>query len=409
MGTGNHAVYSQPYCGQKLTLAYSLSGMKILMISDVYFPRINGVSTSIQTFKNEFQARGHQVSLIVPAYVTDADCENDIMRIPSFRIPYDPEDRMMRFSEIVRLIPELARQNYDIVHIHPPFIAHYAGIKIAKALKIPSVLTYHTLFEEYLYHYIPFLPKQFLRFFARRFSSGQCNQVSGVIAPSSIIVSLLKDYGVKNNITIIPTGIDADKFAQAHPEQFRRKYNIPDNKKLLLNVSRVAFEKNMGLLLELVQELKHSIPEIFLIIAGEGPAKKDYQQQVHKLGLDDNVSFVGYLDRNSELIDCYHCADIFVFSSKTETQGLVLLEAMASGTPVVSVAAMGTVDILTDCEGALISSDQVSDFAQKVATLLQDPDQYANLSKAARIYAADWNSSNLAGRMLLFYDQILNN
>ena len=148
------------------------------MISDVYFPRINGVSTSIQTFKNEFQACGHDVNIIVPAYVATDALEHDIIRIPSFRIPYDPEDRMMKFSEIMRLIPKLKKQNFDIVHIHTPFIAHYAGIKIAKALKIPSVLTYHTLFEEYLYHYIPFLPKQFLRFFARRFSSGQCNQVS---------------------------------------------------------------------------------------------------------------------------------------------------------------------------------------------------------------------------------------
>ena len=164
----------------------------------------------------------------------------------------------------------------------------------------------------------------------------------------------------------------------------------------------------MGLLLDVVHELKLRLPEIFLIIAGEGPAKKDYQQQVIKMGLQDNVSFVGYLDRNSELIDCYHCADIFVFSSKTETQGLVLLEAMASGTPVVSIAAMGTVDILTDCDGALISTEQVSDFAQKIATLLQDPDQYASVSKAAKIYAADWNSSNLAGRMLTFYDRVLN-
>lgn len=378
------------------------------MISDVYFPRINGVSTSIQTFKNEFQACGHDVNIIVPAYVATDALEHDIIRIPSFRIPYDPEDRMMKFSEIMRLIPKLKKQNFDIVHIHTPFIAHYAGIKIAKALKIPSVLTYHTLFEEYLYHYIPFLPKQFLRFFARRFSSGQCNQVSGVIAPSSVIVNLLQDYGVKNNITIIPTGIDSEKFSHANPDQFRRKYAIPDNRKLLLNVSRVAFEKNMGLLLDVVHELKYKHPEVYLIIAGEGPAKKDYQQQVEKMGLSDSVCFVGYLDRNTELIDCYHCADVFVFSSKTETQGLVLLEAMASGTPVVSVAAMGTVDILTNCEGALVSSDQVNDFAQKVGQLLQDSSQHTQLSKAAKLYAAGWNSSNLAGRMLLFYQQITN-
>ena len=186
--------------------------MNILMISDVYFPRINGVSTSIQTFKNEFEVAGHLVILITPQYTGNEIKTDSIIRIPSRTIPYDPEDRMMKSGEITKLISRLKKYDFDIMHIQTPFVAHYSGVKIAKALNIPCVITYHTLFEQYLYHYIPIIPKQILKFFARRFSATQCNQAQGVISPSSIILQLLKSYGVKNNIRIIPTGINSKKF-----------------------------------------------------------------------------------------------------------------------------------------------------------------------------------------------------
>ena len=382
--------------------------MNILIISDVYFPRINGVSTSIQTFKSEFERSGHTVTLIVPRYGEDDAEDESILRIDSRNIPYDPEDRMMKSSCIRRLIPKLKKYNFDLIHIQTPFVAHYSGIKIAKVLGIPCVITYHTLFEEYLYHYIPFVPKQVLRFFARRFSSSQCNQAQGVIAPSSIIVELLKDYGVKNNIQIIPTGINSKKFETGNGNKFRKAFNIPDNRKILLNVSRVAFEKNIGLLIEVLNRIKKQLPEIMLVIAGEGPAKNAYKQQANELGLDDNIAFVGYLDRNSELIDCYHCADIFVFSSVTETQGLVLLESMASGTPVVSVAAMGTKDILLDCEGALITNGEIDDFCNKVVSLLNDTQTYNVTKQAAISYAKQWDSKTLADNMISFYKNLIN-
>jgi 1,2-diacylglycerol 3-alpha-glucosyltransferase len=381
--------------------------MNILMISDVYFPRINGVSTSIQTFKAEFEKSGNQVTLIAPEYAANDSNDASIIRIPSRTIPYDPEDRMMKSSKIIRLIPQLKSYDFDIVHIQTPFVAHYTGVKIAKALGIPCVITYHTLFEEYLYHYIPIIPKQVLKFFARRFSSSQCNQAQGVVAPSSIIVELLKSYGVKNNIQIIPTGINSKKFVNGDGEKFKAAFNISSNRKILLNVSRVAFEKNIGLLLEVVNKIKQHIPEIMLIIAGEGPAKNAYMQQAKNLNLDDNVAFVGYLDRDTELIDCYHCADIFIFSSVTETQGLVLLESMAAGTPVVSLAAMGTKDILIGCNGAIITNGEIDDFCDKVVSLLKDDQIYAQTKLATVQYAKQWDSTTLADKMIAFYQQTL--
>ena len=381
--------------------------MNILMISDVYFPRINGVSTSIQTFKSEFEGLGHHVSLIAPTYEEDKEV-NNIFRIPSRRIPYDPEDRMMSYKAIVRLIPNLKELNFDLIHIHTPFVAHYAGVKLSKDLNIPCIATYHTLFEEYLYHYIPVVPKQIMRYFARRFSSRQNDQVQGVIAPSSIIVNLLKEYGVQNNITIIPTGIDSKRFATGDAAMFKSNHNIPNDKKILLNVSRVAFEKNMGVLIEMLQQVKQEIPDVFLIIAGEGPAKKSYMDQASKLGLNENVAFVGYLDRDTELVDCYHSAEIFVFSSKTETQGLVLLEAMASGTPVISVAEMGTKDVLKNCKAAKITTGEVNDFSNKVISLLQNKNELESLKSEAKSYAATWDSTTLAKKMLEFYQKIIN-
>ena len=381
--------------------------MNILMISDVYFPRINGVSTSIQTFKNEFEVAGHLVILITPQYTGNEIKTDSIIRIPSRTIPYDPEDRMMKSGEITKLISRLKKYDFDIMHIQTPFVAHYSGVKIAKALNIPCVITYHTLFEQYLYHYIPIIPKQILKFFARRFSATQCNQAQGVISPSSIILQLLKSYGVKNNIRIIPTGINSKKFEFGDSQKFKSSFNIPANKKVLLNVSRVAFEKNIGLLLEVVNRVKRDIPEIILIIAGEGPAKNAYIQQAMNLGLDDNVIFVGYLDRDSDLIDCYHSADIFLFSSMTETQGLVLLESMAAGTPVVSVAEMGTKDILIGCAGAVITNGEIDDFSRKVVSLLNDEHAYEQTRLAAVTYAKQWDSTTLADKMLDFYQHIL--
>ena len=383
--------------------------MNILMVSDVYFPRINGVSTSIQTFKNEFEQLGHQVSLIAPDYNHESKSdEKHIYRISSRAIPYDPEDRMMSYKAILRLSSMLEKQNFDLIHIHTPFVAHYAGVKLGKILNIPCIATYHTLFEEYLYHYIPLVPKQILRFFARRFSSSQNDQVQGVIAPSSIIVNLLKEYGVQNNITIIPTGIDSKKFATGNPDNFKSTHNVPANKRILLNVSRIAFEKNMGVLIEMLQYVKQEIPDIHLVIAGEGPAKKSYMELANKLGLNDTISFVGYLDRDTELVDCYHSADVFVFSSKTETQGLVLLEAMAAGTPVVSVAEMGTRDVLKDCLAAKITTGEVRDFAEKVISVLKNQDILNSLTSEAKPYAATWDSTALAKKMLEFYQIVLN-
>ena len=382
--------------------------MRILMISDVYFPRINGVSTSIQTFRSEMQKLGHEVTLITPDYGTDSTPELDTIRIPARKVILDPEDRMMSMSALMKLKDQLHTQNFDLIHVHTPFVAHYAGVKLSRFLNLPLVITYHTLFEEYLYHYIPFVPRLPLKKLARSFSRAQCNQADTVVAPSSIIVKLLKDYGVEQPIEVIPTGIHCDQFSKGNGAAFREKHGISNHRKVLLNVSRIAFEKNIGLLLEVVERVRHKIPEVCLLIAGEGPARKACMRRAEELDLQDSIIFVGYLDRDTELLDCYSSADFFVFSSQTETQGLVLLEAMAAGTPVVSVAAMGTRDILIDCAGAQIVENDVDQFSNSLIELLQDEAAQQRLRMACRSSAARWDSQEMAEKMLRHYRSVIN-
>ena len=381
--------------------------MKILFISDVYFPRVNGVSTSIRTFATQMQALGHEVQLIAPDYGTATADEAWIRRIPTRTLYFDPEDRLIRYHAALKLLPELRDENYDIVHIHTPFVAHYLGIKLARLLDIPCLETYHTFFEDYLHHYLPWIPKGLARRMAINISRRQCNDVNAVIAPSQPMLNALRRYGVKASAEVIPTGLQEKSFEAADGEAFRDRYGIAPQRPVALYVGRVAHEKNIDFLLRMTHELRRQRPDMLLVVAGEGPAQKHLAELSQQLGLGDNIRFIGYLDRNTELNPCYKAADVFVFASKTETQGLVLLEAMAQGVPVVALAEMGTESILIEGEGAMIAPEDERIFASKVFSLFANPGKRLKLGQAAQQYAAKrWTARLQAERMLQFYQRV---
>ncbi|MFB1485959.1 MULTISPECIES: glycosyltransferase [unclassified Thiocapsa] len=385
--------------------------MRILMISDVYFPRITGVSTSIQTFAREFVAQGHEVTLIAPDYSV-AGGESalepfEVLRIPSRYLVIDPEDRMLRPREIRRHDHMLASRGYDLVHIQTPFFAHYLGLGIAKRLDVPVVESYHTFFEQYLHHYVPFVPTAWMQWLARDFSTAQCNDVDALAVPSYAMLEVLKGYGVKTPATVIPTGIELVQFSHGDGARFRKAHGIAPMRPVLINVSRLAFEKNIDFILRVLARVKTQVPDVLLVIAGEGPAHRRLQNLVNHLGLTDNTLFTGYLERDGPLEDCYCAGNAFVFASKTETQGLVLLEAMALGVPVVSTAVMGTKEVLAGGGGSLIAQDDERDFADKTVRLLTDPALRARLSVEAVEHAGSWSAPVLAERMLDFYGKVV--
>lgn len=377
------------------------------MLSDVYFPRVNGVSTSIHTFRHQARRRGHPVTLLAPRYGLGEEDEAEVVRIPSRRVPGDPEDRMVKLLRMVQAGRRRAGEGFDLIHVQTPFVAHYAGLRLARELELPVVETYHTYFEEYLGHYVPFLPDALLRRLARSFSRRQCNQLDGLIVPSRAMREVLQRYGVTTRTAVIPTGLAPADLERGDGPAFRVRRGIAAGRPVLLCVGRMAYEKNLGFLLQVLARVVERRPETLLVLAGEGPARASLEALARRLGLTDNTLFVGYLARDGALQDCYQAADAFLFASRAETQGLVLLEAMAQGLPVVSTAVMGTRELLDAGRGALVAAEEVEDFAAKVLALLDDPGLARRLGEEGEALAREWSSERLVEPILGFYREIV--
>ena len=375
--------------------------MRILMVSDVYFPRVNGVSTSIETFRRTLDGLGVEVRLVVPRYGDEPE-EAGVIRVTGRPVPGDPEDRLVGWPAMHRAVLEAAG-DCNLIHVQTPFVAHYAGLKAARTLGLPVVATYHTLFEEYLQHYARLIPAGWLRGQARAFSRRQCNALDAVVVPSTAMRERLESYGVTTPLHVLPTGIPTDRFARGDGAVFRARHGIPPGQPVALFVGRVAHEKNIGFLLEAMVHTRRQCPDALLLVAGEGPAKVDLQARVDPLGLADAVRFIGYLDRRDALPDCYAAADVFAFASRTETQGLVLLEAMAAGLPVVALSEMGTADILDGGRGSIVPPACPQVFGETLAHILNHPSAWQHLGDDAAQYAREWSDVAMAGRMAELY------
>ena len=248
---------------------------------------------------------GHDVHLIAPDYGVKTEDDDWIKRIPARSIYFDPEDKLMKFGAAIDTLADLRKEEYDLIHIHTPFVAHYLGLKLAHLLDVQSVETYHTFFEDYLHLYLPIIPKPIAKSLARFISRRQCNKVDAIVAPSQPMLHVLREYGITTKGEVVPTGLQAHSFASADGSAFRDKHDISKARPMALFVGRVAFEKNIGFLLEMWVHLIKKVPNALLLIAGEGPAEASLHALSEKLGLKDNVKFLGYLDRETELNACY--------------------------------------------------------------------------------------------------------
>ncbi len=378
--------------------------MRVLMVSDVYFPRVNGVSTSIETFRRTLADQGVEVRLVVPRYGDEAD-QPGIVRVAGRPVWGDPEDRLVGWRAMHRTVLEAAA-DCDLIHVQTPFVAHYAGLKAARRLGLPVIATYHTLFEEYLQHYARFLPAGLLRGQARAFSRRQCNALDAIVVPSTAMRQRLESYGVDVPMQVLPTGIPLAQFAAGNGPAFRRRHGIAEGRRMALFVGRVAHEKNIGFLLDALVHARRIQPDLLLVIAGEGPAMGELKQKAQALDLHDAIKFIGYLDRARDLPDCYAAADVFVFASRTETQGLVLLEAMAAGLPVIALAEMGTIDILAPGRGAFSPPAEPAAFGDMLGHFMKHPAAWQHLQAEAPLYAREWSDAAMAERLARFYREL---
>ena len=384
--------------------------LHVLMLSDVYFPRINGVSTSIQTFRGALARLGIRVTVVAPEYPGSdavADAMAGTLRLGSRAVPLDPEDRLMSWKQLAGLDRRLAGADIDLVHVQTPFAAHYAGLRLARARGLPCVATYHTHFEEYLFHYIRFLPREWMRGAARALARHQCRALDAVIVPSQPMAATLRGYGIDRPLHVIPTGLPESQFLRGDGRRFREAWAIAPERKVALFVGRAAFEKNIGFLLEMTALARRQQKQLLLVIAGDGPALPALRRQAAALGIEDHVRFVGYLPRDSGLRDCYAAADVFTFASRTETQGLVLLEAMAIGLPVLAIPALGAAEIVSPGRGAVAAAETPDAFAAQLVGMLNRPTQMLIMADEAIAFAGEWDAASQGARLATLYHQVM--
>jgi 1,2-diacylglycerol 3-alpha-glucosyltransferase len=357
--------------------------VRVLMPTDVYFPRVNGVSSSIRWFARELVRRGHEVTVVAPEYAGEAHLEDfELVRLPARTIFFDPEDRLIRGDALRSVLRSLAQRRWDVVHAHTPFQAHRLALRLRRALGVPVVESYHTFFEQYVAHYLPYAPAPWLRWTARRLSRRICAGIDHLIVPSREMSAVLDGYGIATERTVLPTGLDLREFAGGDGAAFRRLHGIPPHQPVVVTVSRIAREKNIDRILGAVALLRDEVPDLLLLVAGEGPDLPRLRARTSALGLDAHVRFFGNLDRRTTLLDFYRAGDVFAFASPTETQGLVLIEAMALGVPIVSTAVMGTATVLEGTRCARVAPDDDAGFAGVLAGVLRNSELRATLAAA---------------------------
>ena len=376
--------------------------LSIALFSDSALPIINGVSVSIDALVTELRTRGHSVHVFTTSYPGHRDEDPNTHRFRSIRTHWTGE-YPLAVPPFYPLLREFRTQRFDLIHTHTPFTVGFVGLRWAESHEIPIVTTYHTNYDKYAY-YMPFTPKRYLRYKIAKHLNFYYNSVQQVITPSEASRRWLLRHSVRTPITVIPTGVPAPKMID-RPEA-RAALGLLPEQKLVLYAGRIAREKNIGVLLSAMQAAFQRDPDLLLMVVGDGPAREEYSLLARKLGIGDRVKFVGFVER-SEVDSFYAAADLFAFSSMTETQGLVVLEAMSYGLPALVVQGGGAGAAVRDGENGYLLRNDPGEFAERLLNVLSDDVLYTKLSDGARATGREHTVPRMSDRVLDVYRQAL--
>lgn len=379
------------------------------IFTECYHPVLNGVVVSIDTFQKELEKQGVEYFIFTTEAPSFEDNNPRVVRYPSM-IPFKSGGGRypIAWPQIARLqASRIAKYDLDIIHSQHLLNTGLLGLKVGKILDIPTILTYHTLLAEYS-HYVPLIGP-LVRYYLIERSRTIGNQYDQIITPSPSMKRILRDYGVRRPIEPIPTGVNIPDFQNPLSRtEIESQWHIPKHAKLLLYVSRIAKEKNVDFLLEAVKNLALYRDDFCLFLIGGGPELADFRKKVKSWGLSKRIIFTGMLPKK-ETNRYFGAADVFVFPSITETQGIVITEAMAAGVPAVAVNIMGPSDIIENGADGFLVPLKVQIFASKVNELLEDNGLRIKMGKAAKINAKKYSVETAAKKMVNFYHKMLAN
>ena len=382
--------------------------MQICMITNTYLPHVGGVARSVNTFTQKYRERGHGTLVVAPSFPEARKSSDNVIRLPAIQ-NFNGSDFSVRLPIPGFLYEAMEEFKPDLVHSHHPFLLGDTAVRVARQWEVPLVFTHHTLYERYT-HYVPFNSKV-MRDLAIKLATSYANLCSLVIAPSESIAKLLHERGVTAPLEIVPTGVDVDFFQGGQGKRGRKKFQLGKEQLVIGHVGRLAYEKNLEYLSRAVSTfLTQNKTAVFLVV-GDGQARPKMTDIFQEYGVSDRVLMPGK-QSGTDLADAYRAMDLFVFASTSETQGMVVAEAMAAGLPVVALDAPGVREVLQDGRNGklLPPKTEASSFANTLLelTLPEEPREHLQtMSQNALKTARSFDKDSCVDTMLGHYEQLL--
>ena len=387
--------------------------MRIGLFTDSYPPYINGVSTSVATLKRALEKQGHIVYVVTVsnnALKYEYDQEERIVKVPG--IPIGIYDYRLSRIYPLSMINTMKNWNLDVVHSHTEFGIGILARLFAKQFNIPLVHTYHTLYEDYTHYithgYFEKSSKKIVEYLTKFYCDKTATEL--IVTTNKIYKLFREKYKFEKNIHIVPTGMEVEKFFKENVnykdvDRLKRKLGIQRKDFVILFVGRLASEKNVEFLINCQKELVKKIKNIKLLIVGDGPDKEKYEELSKENGLEGSIIFNGKAAWE-EMPIYYHCADLFATASTTETQGLTVIEAMASGVVPLCIEDEAFLSTVTADLNGIIFKDE-KEYCEAVLKLYKDNQLRSKISNQARVQAEHCSSKTFADRVLEVYERAI--
>lgn len=378
--------------------------MNILMMSNTYYPITGGLEKSIQSFTQEFRRRGHKVLIVVPEF-KKAKEEFGVVHVPSIQ-NFNGTDFSVSLPipGLVEKLMETFKPN--IIHAHHPFLMGDMAKRIAGQYGLPLVFTYHTMFEQYA-DFFPFLGTEAGKNFIMELAAGFSNFADHVIAPSESVRLILERRGIKTPISVVPTGVDTKLFKKGNGKAVRRKFKIPPKAFVLGYAGRLSPEKNLSFLAQSASFFLRENKNAYFLIVGDGHSKAEMKKIFSFCKVQKQIRFAGKL-LGEELVSAYKAMDVFGFASQSETQGIVVTEAMAAGLPVVAIDAPGVREVVRDrVNGRLLEREDVKIFSDTLREIMEQPaGKHQKMKREALKTAEKFSMTRLAEKALRIYRKV---
>lgn len=383
--------------------------MKICMFTNTYLPHVGGVARSVHFFAEDLRKLGHQVLVITPTFTEEdslSDTAEDILRVPAIQ-NFNGSDFSVRIPIPFFIDEKIDEFRPEVVHSHHPFLLGDAAIRAAYRRNLPLVFTHHTLYEQYT-HYVS-ADSELMKRLAINLSTEYANLCTRVVAPSDSVAALIEKRGVNTPIDIIPTGVDVAFFQDGDGENFRTQHDIPQESIVLGHLGRLAPEKNLDYLCEAaILAIQENPDKLRLLVIGSGPSESVILEMFKKAQLEDKLIMAGK-KQGKDLADAYNAMDLFIFSSKSETQGMVLVEAMSASLPIIALDASGVREVVKDLEnGRLLPADTPPHiFAESIIDFLKNSGKAGEWRREALITARLFAREKSAAKLADLYRSIL--